>query len=1317
MRQKTRIRRVHRSLSGPRFAIEPLEDRRLLSTIVWANQGTANSDSDAFQATYGANAGTARAIVREAIRDWQGVIEDFRYSNVGTEGNAPLANTYQLTIQAVANLTSDDRQLRGATSGMTFDDEGKPFSATIRLDGDFAIATGNTAWWFDSNSDNAEFTNLTTRFTADQPFGAGVDFYRTVLHEMGHAMGIVLSDRMTENFLTAAGADQLAPADDPASLYVFTGESVTTTFTDQGGLHVYDGPPDPASDFPDAPSDPNDLLNPGRAIPTNRIQRRLISDTDAWILQDAYDYEIRLPSSRETFLINYNMTSAVVDVRGDPMLLDDRMTLNVSLGGPGLLDDLIVIAVDDVATALPASAVVQVRMDGGAGNDELDILATHPRSAVTLTGGIGENQIVVGSATNSLDPIDGPVAFRNLRGRDSVVLRDDGSIGPHSYRMTSQTLSRSGMAELAFSVAPSSVELRTGRGADDLTIESTPGRQTIVNTGAGADQIHVGGAVNQLAHVGGLDLLAGPGSDTIDFIDLAAERGESYTLAESTLLRAGRAAITYAQAEFVNLLGTPDADTILVAGTAEATAYTVNGWGGNDTIQVDTVFRLPPLPNSDLPLVPPRDTLLGRLTVQGSLGRDLLEILDGENAAAATYTVTATRVARTGLAAINYGTIESLVLRAGGGNDALRVQSTATGVATSIFGGFGNDRFQVADLGNVIRNLRGRLALEGNAGEDTIDLDDQNNHAATTHVLRDGEYVHGNQQPIQYGTVESVNLNAGRGDDLLRVEGTTAGVMSLVSGGIGHDRIELGSAANVLDPIAGPLRIRGAAGRDSLQLRDQASAVARTYTITSTTLERAGGPAISYDTLENISLASGSGADWVRVLGTPGDTTIQTGSGDDTVDLGGYVVNIAYTGGSLDDIRGTVTVSGEGDRDQLWLHDWADRSDNVYEIFRDRLLRGATPIRYDASVELLRVGTGIGSETVRVRSTSDKTQVALSGKAGGVVAFNVGDATDSLDSIALPPIIVGQSPHSLRIFDQGDGDANAYVVTSSGVLRNGQSVLSYTGVGSLALLAGAGDNMVDVTGSAAGTPVTVDGGGGNDTLTGSNQRNFFFLQELDGGSLSCCGSPIAFHSFENLLGGFGDDTFVLTPQQSLTGRIIGSDGQDTLDYSAYTAGIVVNLQLGTATAVAAVSGIENVVGGAGGDILVGDQAANRLVGNAGRDLLFGGLGRDELTGGDDDDLLMGGESRFDRDAVALASIFDAWRSQNGSYADRIAQLTRGVGVDGTVRLDASTVWDDGVVDRLRGELGLDWFFASLLDDTDRDGIAGGEEQVLPELAV
>src|SRR5262249_14907067 len=65
-----------------------------------------------------------------------------------------------------------------------------------------------------------------------------------------------------------------------------------------------------------------------------------------------------------------------------------------------------------------------------------------------------------------------------------------------------------------------------------------------------------------------------------------------------------------------------------------------------------------------------------------------------------------------------------------------------------------------------------------------------------------------------------------------------------------------------------------------------------------------------------------------------------------------------------------------------------------------------------------------------------------------------------------------------------------------------------------------------------------------------------------------------------------------------------------------------SLATGTATGTGAVTNVENVIGGAGADSLVGNTGNNNLTGGAGNDTLLGAPGADNFTGGNDDDVMI-----------------------------------------------------------------------------------------------
>ena len=200
----------------------------------------------------------------------------------------------------------------------------------------------------------------------------------------------------------------------------------------------------------------------------------------------------------------------------------------------------------------------------------------------------------------------------------------------------------------------------------------------------------------------------------------------------------------------------------------------------------------------------------------------------------------------------------------------------------------------------------------------------------------------------------------------------------------------------------------------------------------------------------------------------------------------------------------------------------------------------------------------------------------------------------------------------------------------------------------------------DSTIMGTGQKDSIGAGAGNDRVAGFQNadvlRGGLGNDQLYGGA----GNDV-------LAGGAGDDII-------LGGYKIGDPhpGTDTADYSGAAAAIHVQLRFFTFDSGYQATGadigndtlfdIANVVGGAGGDTLDGNQFANSLSGGNGKDRLTGSLGNDRLNGGAGNDVLVGGngkdtltggtgKDRFDFDFVA-----DAGKGMN---RDVITDFVRG----------------------------------------------------------
>jgi Ca2+-binding RTX toxin-like protein len=171
----------------------------------------------------------------------------------------------------------------------------------------------------------------------------------------------------------------------------------------------------------------------------------------------------------------------------------------------------------------------------------------------------------------------------------------------------------------------------------------------------------------------------------------------------------------------------------------------------------------------------------------------------------------------------------------------------------------------------------------------------------------------------------------------------------------------------------------------------------------------------------------------------------------------------------------------------------------------------------------------------------------------------------------------------------------------------------------------------------------------------------------------------------------GRDTVKVQSTAFAPAIFVDGGSNSTLDYSSFTGDVTVNLRKGTATALAGISGIENVIGSIGNDILVGDANPNYLKGGTGRNLIIGGAGGDTLLGGGGDNILVDGTTLWDTNPFALQVLMNEWLLNIG-IDQRINAIRRGIVVNNqTYALNANTVTADATPDSLIGGPGQNWF--------------------------
>jgi hypothetical protein len=275
------------------------------------------------------------------------------------------------------------------------------------------------------------------------------------------------------------------------------------------------------------------------------------------------------------------------------------------------------------------------------------------------------------------------------------------------------------------------------------------------------------------------------------------------------------------------------------------------------------------------------------------------------------------------------------------------------------------------------------------------------------------------------------------------------------------------------------------------------------------------------------------------------------------------------------------------------------------------------PINYRyADTSSVSITTGLADDTVNVYATG-VTTILSSGL--GVDTVNVGNAGSVQDILGALNIENPPTHTALTVDDSADLTGRSVTLTTF-TPSNDTPWASITGLApapinyeqedvapSVTIDGGMGGNTFTVlalpfntvdlnTGGGNDTVnvqttsgnLVVNGQGGTNTLVGPNASEAWNLTGTNSGTVA----GVSFSGFENLTGGTGNDLFVFSNGQGVTGTITGGSGTNELDYAAYTTAVTVNLASHTTTGTGGFASIQTLVGGTGSNTLVGPNATN-----------------------------------------------------------------------------------------------------------------------------
>jgi Ca2+-binding RTX toxin-like protein len=481
--------------------------------------------------------------------------------------------------------------------------------------------------------------------------------------------------------------------------------------------------------------------------------------------------------------------------------------------------------------------------------------------------------------------------------------------------------------------------------------------------------------------------------------------------------------------------------------------------------------------------------------------------------------------------------------------------------------------------------------------------------------------------------------------------------MAIINGTVGDDFLNGSPGDDQISGLAGNDSIRGFAGNDTID--------------------------------------GGDGHDFMRgnegddiILGGNGDDYLDGGEGDDRLDGGAGWDRVTYapsaTGGVTVDLRiqGVSQDTGQGNDTLIGIEHLSGTSfdDNLTGTDGDNWLWGGSD------------GLGNdGNDTISALGGNDLVEVGhgnhvLDGGTGTDTVSVFGNGSDTLAGVTFSLALqgaaqnTGQGMMNVSGFENLSGSIHDDVLSGDG----GDNVL-------------AGDQGND----------QLRGGVGNDTLYGDGR----VLADTHGTGGSgpittypdvALIDPLLVDGDDVLEGGDGDDS------------LWGGGGNDTASYAGSSGGQFVSLTSGFSSGAAGeddLHSIENVIGSAYEDQLLGNSGANLLSGGGGHDYIRGIAGNDTLAGGSGDDYLGGG---FGDDVLDGGAGFD----RVAFFHDAVGGVTVDLNIQGVSQntgqgmdtlIDIEHASGTTFADTLTGNGADNWLWGEGGDDVINAG--GGDDLV------
>ena len=563
-------------------------------------------------------------------------------------------------------------------------------------------------------------------------------------------------------------------------------------------------------------------------------------------------------------------------------------------------------------------------------------------------------------------------------------------------------------------------------------------------------------------------------------------------------------------------------------------------------------------------------TVLGLLPSAGVTTGEALEAIEVRTGSGAdAFTINTTNITTTIKTGGNADTINvetaagAVHLFGEGGNDVINVKSFST--ASTVHGGDEDDTINVSNNAGRLIGVGAKLFISGDAGSDTINANNASSNSTAAGTLT-STLLRGLKMPgeIEYDLTEVLNIHLGIANDTFTIENTHAGTTH-VTGNLGADKFFVKTVAGFTDinteegndtvtvtnnstTLAGIQAIldiaAGAGSGDKLILDDSNAQQDQSGSFFADQLTGFGmtNGRIDHSGFDDVTLTLGDFVDDLTIESTiPGTTLIETGAGDDDVEIETYDGTTKLDTGIGSDKIFVFDGDGDAAGTGSFLEIDGGNDADLYEITAASQIAGISFIDLNDTGtsgidELLYLGT-TGNDLLQLDTVYDRSQ---------------DQDLEFTNDRWLP---YGDHGEGL-VIAHFDGNADQYVATDINdtesftddpeptILNSGANlqIVNYSSIDLVTVFAGEGDDTIISDDTAQ--QMNVYGNGGKDQFfIGSVLETELVL--VEGQEVAIVNEITRGASFKmNFYGGANNDYFEVNHNTADIG-LFGDNGDDT----------------------------------------------------------------------------------------------------------------------------------------------------------------------------